>query len=134
MSFGRADDSKIYLPLLPERDLGLWPETDTPDIGERYIVERMLGTQPQLAHESNKIEKTKKPRQPEVRENNYDDVKIQQLIRSLWDVKRAPAVNRALLKSKIVAIIQQELKSKKLDQDLQTKIKNELDNFSITST
>ena len=134
MSFGRADDSKIYLPLLPERDLGLWPETDTPDIGERYIVERMLGTQPQLVHESNKIEKTKKTRQPEVRENNYDAVKIQQLIRSLWDSKRAPAVNRALLKSKIVAIIQQELKSKKLDQDLQTKIKNELDNFSITST
>jgi hypothetical protein len=134
MSFGRSDDSKIYLPLLPERDLSPWPETDTPDIGERYIVERMLGTQPQLVHESNKIEKTKKTRQPEVRENNYDAVKIQQLIRSLWDSKRAPAVNRALLKSKIVAIIQQELKSKKLDQDLQTKIKNELDNFSITST
>jgi hypothetical protein len=31
------------------RDLGAWPETDTPDIGERYIVERMLGRQPQLA-------------------------------------------------------------------------------------
>lgn len=48
MSFGRTDDSKTELPLLPERDLGEWPETDTPDVGERYIVERMLGKQPQL--------------------------------------------------------------------------------------
>lgn len=29
--------------------LGQWPETDTPDIGEKYVVEKMLGKQSQLA-------------------------------------------------------------------------------------
>ena len=49
MSFGRDSDEQSNLPLLPERDLGDWPETDTPDIGEKYVVEKMLGRQPQLA-------------------------------------------------------------------------------------
>lgn len=47
MSFGDRDDV-TPLPLLKARDLGAWPETDTPDIGEKYIVEKMLGKQPQL--------------------------------------------------------------------------------------
>lgn len=42
-SFGRTSDERTTLPLLPERELGEWPQTDTPDVGERYIVERMLG-------------------------------------------------------------------------------------------
>jgi len=49
-SFGRTDDVLTALPLLPVRELGPWPETDTPDIGERYVVEKMLGKQPNLAH------------------------------------------------------------------------------------
>jgi hypothetical protein len=38
------------LPKLKVRKLGPWSETDTPDIGERYVVEKMLGKQPNLAH------------------------------------------------------------------------------------
>lgn len=45
--------------VLPERDLGEWLETDTPDIGEKYIVEKMLGKQPQLVHAAPKVEKVK---------------------------------------------------------------------------
>ena len=52
MSFGRTDDEFLeVLEDLPERDLGEWPETDTPDIGEKYVVEKMLGKQPQLTHQ-----------------------------------------------------------------------------------
>lgn len=65
MSFGRTEDvTPEVFELLPTRDLGVWPETDTPDIGEKYIVERVLGKQPQLAHpESIEAEpvKTTKP-------------------------------------------------------------------------
>jgi hypothetical protein len=46
-SFGRTEDVLTTLPKLKVRKLGLWPETDTPDIGERYVVEKMLGKQPQ---------------------------------------------------------------------------------------
>lgn len=60
MSFGRTEDVKLNLPLLPVRDLGEWPETDTPDIGEKYVVEKMLGTQPQLAHKERKERKERK--------------------------------------------------------------------------
>jgi hypothetical protein len=55
-SFGRTEDVLTALPKLKVRELGPWPETDTPDIGERYVVEKMLGKQPQLAE----------PRAPEV--------------------------------------------------------------------
>lgn len=47
MQFGEREDPPI-LPLLPEFNLDNWPETDTPDIGEQYVVEKMLGRQPQL--------------------------------------------------------------------------------------
>lgn len=50
-SFGRTSDEPTQLPLLPPKELGAWPDTDTPDIGEKYVVERMLGRQPQLAHQ-----------------------------------------------------------------------------------
>lgn len=49
MSFGKRETS-TPLPMLEVRELGDWPETDTPDIGELYIVEKMLGHQPQLTH------------------------------------------------------------------------------------
>ena len=51
MSFGRDADEPLNLPLLPERELGTWPETDTPDVGEKYVVEKMLGRQPKLVHQ-----------------------------------------------------------------------------------
>jgi N-6 DNA Methylase len=50
MSFGRETDELTTLALLPVKDLGEWPETDTPDVGERYVVEKMLGEQPQSVH------------------------------------------------------------------------------------
>lgn len=51
MSFGRTADMILEtLDVLPMRDLGDWPATDTPDIGEKHIVERMLDKQPQLSH------------------------------------------------------------------------------------
>ena len=57
MSFGERDNPPI-LPLLLEKELGDWPETDTPDIGEKYVVEKMLGKQPQLARpESTPVQK-----------------------------------------------------------------------------
>ena len=60
MSFGRTElDVAPVLELLPVRDLGEWPETDTPDIGEKYVVEKMLGKQPQLVHPALKAEKVK---------------------------------------------------------------------------
>jgi hypothetical protein len=62
MSFGRTDDEFTpVLYVLDERDLGAWPETDTPDVGERYVVERMLGKQPQLQHETVNDLPTPKP-------------------------------------------------------------------------
>ena len=65
MSFGRSEDVKFNLPVLEERDLGEWPETDTPDIGEKYVVEQMLGTQPQLQQEIKaQVTKVKTPKEP----------------------------------------------------------------------
>lgn len=56
MSFGRTEsDAAPVLELLPVRDLGEWPETDTPDIGEKYVVEKMLGKQPNIATVEAKI-------------------------------------------------------------------------------
>ena len=45
MGFSRTDNETFDLPVLEIRDLGDWPETDTPDIGEKYVVEQMLGSQ-----------------------------------------------------------------------------------------
>lgn len=42
MSFGRTEDVLTTLPKLKVRKLGPWPETDTPDIGEKYVVEKMM--------------------------------------------------------------------------------------------
>jgi len=51
MTFGREEgEEPPVLPKLKVRKLGPWPETDTPDVGERYVVEKVLGKQPQLAH------------------------------------------------------------------------------------
>ncbi len=41
MSFNRAEGEQAQrLPLVRARRLGAWPDTDTPDVGERYVVER----------------------------------------------------------------------------------------------
>ena len=67
MSFGRTDDTRTNLPMLTVRELGEWPMTDTPDVGEKYVVEKMLGTQPNLQHESQKpVPKVKEPKAPKV--------------------------------------------------------------------
>lgn len=70
MSFGRVKgDVPQILPKLKLRKLGAWPETDTPDIGEKYVVERMLGRQPRLVTQpeasapTQKLEPMKKPQQ-----------------------------------------------------------------------
>lgn len=67
MSFSRTDDSFVpVLEVLPERDLGAWPETDTPDVGEKTVVEQVLGNQPQLAHPQEEKQKPKKEPKPKV--------------------------------------------------------------------
>lgn len=50
MAFGRVDDVPTTLPIKKVRKLGPWPETDTPDIGHPYVVEKMLGQMSQLSH------------------------------------------------------------------------------------
>lgn len=55
MKSSSHEEEPPKLPLLPERDLGPWPEVKdrlgftTPDVGETTIVERVLGKQPNLA-------------------------------------------------------------------------------------
>lgn len=65
MTFGRTQDTKTSLECLPIRDLGEWPKTDTPDVGEKYVVEKMLGTQPNLQHEASKATPKVKEPKPE---------------------------------------------------------------------
>jgi hypothetical protein len=89
MSFSRADDEFIdVLEVLPSRDLGPWPETDTPDIGESYIVERMLGRQPQLTHQEPKPEK--KLKHPHINEVTLawigDVPKKEPCVRQIYEV------------------------------------------------
>jgi hypothetical protein len=122
MSFGRTSDGTTTLPLLPERELGAWPETDTPDVGERYVVERMLGKQPQLTHEPI-VEKPKK-----VLPTPVDDVVevIQRLIQQNWNPAKSASINRALLPSSIHEGLKKELKLKKIDSTLQAKVKEQL--------
>jgi len=66
MSFGREEQPELSLPLRPERDLGPWPATDTPDIGEQTVVERTLDYKSQLAHQQveKKEQTTKKEPKP----------------------------------------------------------------------
>lgn len=91
MSFSRDESVATVLPLLQERELGEWPQTDTPDVGERYIVEKMLGTQPQLIvaepiqetkEKSAKIPKPKAQKEAPVIVS--DDNEIVETIRLLW--------------------------------------------------
>lgn len=64
MSFGEREEAP-QLPLLEVRELGEWPETDTPDIGETYVVEKLLGHQPQLIHQKElQVTKTVKVKEP----------------------------------------------------------------------
>lgn len=78
MSFGRKDgDDKELLPMLEIRDLGEWPITDTPDIGETYIVERVLGKQPQLCHAE--VAKVKEPKSPKIKAPKLEKVKAPKL-------------------------------------------------------
>lgn len=40
MSFSRAEQPTSNLPLLPVKELGEWPKTDTPEIGDKSVVEK----------------------------------------------------------------------------------------------
>jgi hypothetical protein len=98
MSFGRTDDEFVpVLSVLDERELGAWPETDTPDVGERYIVERMLGKQPQLQHETVKdVPKPSKPvkvikKEPEVLVEVPETIAYLRAGHSLQEAKRRQA-------------------------------------------
>lgn len=140
MSFGRANDERTDLPLLLIRELGAWPETDTPDIGERYVVERMLGKQPQLAeHEAaqplkaqkpaaKKETKPEKPAKSVEVEPTSTDV-ILKLVRESWDSSRKPAINRALIPNQILSKVVAELGLKKATSELQSQIKDVVNSF-----
>ena len=117
MSFGRTDDEFIsVLEILKEHELGSWPQTDTPDVGERYIVERMLGNQPQLIHEpepikmikSAKLIKSKKFEPTIEFETELDDI-----IKMMSRIKKGP-VFRAMVESRLKA----NLKVKALPQHI----------------
>jgi hypothetical protein len=66
MSFGRAEgEEPPVLSKLKIRKLGAWPKTDTPDIGEKYVVEQMLARQPQLVQQDEpKVEQAPKLKKP----------------------------------------------------------------------
>lgn len=137
MSFGRTSDESTSLPLLPVRELGDWPETDTPDIGERYVVERMLGRQPQLVHEEAEATPEKPAKTPKVVKEkpakvvepkqakpsiNVDDI-IRELVQEHWDSTKKPMINRALVPSQILSKVVDRLKLKKATSELQAQIK-----------
>jgi hypothetical protein len=65
MSFGRTDNETVQvLKVLEERDLGDWPETDTPDIGEKYVVERVLNRETAPSPAKNKPTNVKSVKHP----------------------------------------------------------------------
>jgi hypothetical protein len=95
----------VFRSELSERDLGPWPDTDTPDIGERYIVERMLGQQPQLQHEPKpEVEKQKKELKTiEPAQDFLDMVNvakrnlIMKHVQVVWGTRKKPFVPKPLL-------------------------------------
>jgi hypothetical protein len=119
MSFGRTDDEFTpVLYVLDERDLGAWPETDTPDVGERYVVERMLGKQPQLQHEppSAKPRKDTKPMRTietpkteffDMVDQNHNEL-ITKHLKTLWGPGKKSITPKALLPQMIQARIARE--------------------------
>jgi hypothetical protein len=119
MSFGRTDDEFIpVLYVLDERDLGAWPETDTPDVGERYVVERMLGKQPQLQHEpapAKPRKDTKPMRTIETQKTEFFDMVdqnhnelITKHLRILWGSGKKSVTPKALLPQMIQSRISRE--------------------------
>ena len=117
MSFGRTDDDFIeVLEVLKERDLGTWPQTDTPDVGERYIVERMLGKQPQLTHEPEPVEVIKPAKLVKSKKTEPTiefETELADIIEMLSRTKKGP-VFRAMVESRLKA----NLKVKALPQHI----------------
>lgn len=128
MSFGRTDVSFIpVLKVLDERELGAWQDTDTPDVGERYIVERMLGKQPQLVHEpvSVKVIKSKK----ESSNAGPSVSRVNEIIAARWDHTKRPFANRALVPSGVLADLVREFKLKTASPELQKTVRALVDSF-----
>lgn len=125
MSFGRADDSFVpVLEVLPERDLGAWPQTDTPDVGERYVVEQMLWKQPQLQHEPPKVEsKSKKEPKPvkiinKEPEAFVDPPELAGFVASACRTSTNPKLRSHLVEQRLMAL----KKVKKIDDRLKARI------------
>lgn len=128
MSFGRTDVSFIpVLKILDERELGAWQDTDTPDVGERYIVERMLGKQPQLVHEpvSVKVINSKK----ESSNAGPSVSRVNEIIAARWDHTKRPFANRALVPSGVLADLVREFKLKTASPELQKTVRALVDSF-----
>lgn len=129
MSFGRESDEMLTLPTLSPRDLGAWELTDTPDVGELYVVEKMLGTQPQLSHETPK--ETKVVKVPKSTSSASDVLsKIEALLIQHWNPAKSPMINRALVPQRIFEGLKVQLKLKAIPSELQSKVKALVNAFS----
>lgn len=124
MSFGRTQDTKTSLPCLQIRDLGEWPKTDTPDVGEKYVVEKMLGTQPNLQHEVQKPEpkvKALKPEKaPKVEKPKAPPVSVQEkpVVPSIDETLlrlAAPYVARGYSGNELLPFMKPELRKAKIE-------------------
>jgi hypothetical protein len=122
MSFGRADDEFIpVLEELRERDLGAWPQTDTPDVGERYVVERMLGKQPQLQHETvNDLPTPPKPVEPVKKEVDQfvDPPELADLVKMALRAYKHPKQRALFIEQRLMVL----KKIKKIDEQLKARI------------
>lgn len=63
---------QIIISIPKIRDLGPWPDSDTPDIGEKTVIEKMLGHAPELPKQVKtvlpKISDPKPQKSPKVKE------------------------------------------------------------------
>lgn len=126
MSFGRTDDEIVpVLEVLPERNLGPWPETDTPDVGEQYVVERMLGKQPQLQHTIEPVIQKTSP----TKRGMVDESRILELIAGSWDPTKSAPVNRALKLSGVLEKYIREKGIKKASPELHATVKSLIESF-----
>ena len=119
MTFGRTSDERTDLPLLEERELGEWPQTDTPDVGERYVVEQLLGTQPNLAHSepATKPAKIEKPAIIEAPKVESFDDEVLAVIARYWKVdEKSKIKNRQNAWAGVSAWLGPKAKKERIDR------------------
>jgi hypothetical protein len=129
--FGRDSDYKWpVLKKRPVRDLGEWLKTDTPDIGQPYVVEMLLGEQPLLQHtvEPAKVLAAK----PSLLRSAVDENRLLELIASSWDPKKSTTVNRALKMSGVLEAYIRERGIKKASPELQALVKTLMNNYQTS--